>query len=165
MMMRHQGLSVFLASLALLLPGLVLAQSDLGNLINTFRQLETGTERHWLSPPNERRAYVEIANDWRDTVRLTMWTKRGERIGSAWTIRSGQTGLLKDEGHRITATADYNIRVGDDPATTSVGDVGERRGDMWHIRVRDIWQATHSRGRYDREGRGIDQGGGIDQGE
>jgi hypothetical protein len=163
-MMHRRLFSILLVSVALLVPGLVLAESNLGNLINAFRQLESTSERHWLSPPNARRAYVQVTNDWRASVRLSMWSRRGERIGNSWTIRPGQTGLLKEEGQRITATADYNIRVGDDPGTTSVGDVGERRGDVWHIRVRDIWQATHRHERGGQGRAGIDQEEGIDQG-
>jgi len=139
---------LFAVSMALMTPTVLCA----------WHNLDPDSERRWLRPPNEWRAYVKITNDWRDAVRLSMWTRRGTQIGSFWTIRSGQSGYLKDGGERLTATQDYNIRVGDAPEVTRLGDVGERRGDVWYINVRDVWQATHPHGRGGGEDEGIDQG-------
>jgi hypothetical protein len=160
--MSNRRFSAFALSLALLMPSAVFAQNPLNQFLNeALHQLEPDSEKRWLRPPDERRAYVKITNDWRDTVRLTMWTKRGTQIGSAWTIRSGQAGYLKEDRQRITATEDYSIRVGDDSTAIPVGRVGERRDDVWYVTVRDIWRATH---RHGRGGRGREGGDGIEQG-
>jgi len=156
--MLHRLFSVFALSLALLMPPSLFAQNQLEQVFDALHQLAPDSEKHWLKPPDQRRAYVKVTNDWRDTVRLSMWTRRGTQIGSSWTIRSGRTGYLKEDRQRITATEDYNIRVGDNAAAATVGDVGERRGDVWHINVRDVWRATHRQGRGGREEEGIDQG-------
>ena len=130
------------AVLLLMVPVLVLAQQQ-----NEFEQ-DRG--KRWLRPPDERHAFVRITNNWRDTVKLTIWTRRGAQIGEYWTIEPGRSGFLKESGQRITASADYIIKVGDDQAATSVGEVGQRRGDTWHIQVTDIWRRSHPGGRGER---------------
>jgi hypothetical protein len=159
--MLNRHFFLIAATLTLLTPSLLFARNLLEQFVDTVQQVEQDSEKRWLRPPDERRAYVKITNDWRDTIQVTMWTRRGTQIGSSWTIRSGRAGYLKEGGERITATEDYNIRVGDDPTAARVGDVGERRGDAWYINVRDVYRATH---RYGRGRRGVREDEGIDQG-
>lgn len=142
--MLNQRIASGIAAALFALPLLATAQQD----------LESDRDRRWLQPPDHRRAYVKVTNDWRDTIRLTMWTKRGTQIGDAWTIRPGQDGYLREGGKRITALPEYSLRVGNDPGATYVETVGKRRGDTWYISVRDVWRATHQEGGYPGRGRG-----------
>jgi hypothetical protein len=134
------------AALLFMVPVLVLAQQN---------DVESDSGKRWLRPPDERHAYVRISNNWRDTVKLTLWTRRGTQVGEYWTIRPGQSGFLKESGQRITASPEYIIKVGDDQVSTSVGAVGQRRGDTWYLQVTDIWRMSHPGGTGNREG--IDQ--------
>ncbi|HOB63155.1 MAG TPA: hypothetical protein PKI41_13700 [Candidatus Competibacteraceae bacterium] len=103
-------------------------------------------ERRWLQPPDPsmQRGYVRVTNDWRDTVKLTMWTKRGTQIGSYWALRPGESSYLLESGQRITARPEYNIRVGDDWGSVELGRVGRFYNNRWQVNVRDIWRATHT---------------------
>lgn len=144
--MLRKHLAHWAAAWLFALPVLAAAQND----------MDSDSEKRWLRPPDERRAYVKVTNDWRDTVRLTMWTRRGTQIGDSWVIRPGQSGLLREGGQKITAQGEYGIRVGDDPGIALVQDVGQRQGSTWYINVRDVWRVTHEHG-------GAGRGGYLDQ--
>lgn len=92
------------------------------------------------------RGQVQITNDWRDAVNVTMWTHRRERIGGSWEIDSGESAYLVEGGDRIQARPNYKIKVGNDWGWVNLGDVGRFRRGTWFVNVRDIWRATHQRG-------------------
>lgn len=124
-----------------LLPGSALAQ-DSGRDFRRDSDRDFGREYRRDQPRGE----IQVQNNWRDTVEVTMWTHQRERIGDAWEINPGQTVYLLADGIRIKARPNYKIKVGDDWGWVNLGDVGEFRRGRWHVRVRDIWQATHQRG-------------------
>lgn len=95
---------------------------------------------------SQPRGFIQITNDWRDLVSITMWTHQRERIGDAWEIEPGKTVYLLADGVRIKARPNYKIKVGEDWGWVNLGDVGQFRGGKWYVRVRDIWRATHARG-------------------
>lgn len=101
----------------------------------------------------DRRGEVVVTNDWRDDVRITMWTHAKERIGGHWTIRPGETATLEYDGENIKVRPNYKIKVGEDWGWVNVGDVGRfSRHGVWKLSVRDIWRATHpDRGEYRRD--------------
>lgn len=120
----------------LLLPTITLAQSDY--------QQDYGRSRYGTSTA---RGYVRVTNDWRDTVKVTMWTHERQRIGASWEIDPDDTVYLMADGVRIKARSNYKIKVGEDWGWVNIGDVGQFRRGRWYVNVRDIWQATHQRDR------------------
>jgi hypothetical protein len=98
---------------------------------------------------DDPRGLLEVFNDWQDDVRVTVWSHRRERIGE-WTVPRGQTVNFAAEGHRIRVRPHYKIKVGDDWGWVEVGQVGEFHNGAWHVRVRDIWRATHGARQRDR---------------
>lgn len=89
------------------------------------------------------RGPIQVTNDWRDAVRITMWTHRRERIGGSWTIDPGDSAFLVVEEARIKVRPNYKIKVGDDWGWVNVGDVGQFQDGIWYVNVRDVWRATH----------------------
>ena len=106
-----------------------------------------------------RRGTIQVTNDWRDEVKLTMWTSDRERIGEYWTLSPGETAFLEYRDVRIKVRSSYKIKVGDDWGRVNLRDVGEFQNGVWYVNVRDIWRATHQdRGNRDRPSqRGYDQ--------
>ncbi|MCC8986803.1 MAG: hypothetical protein LM523_03680 [Candidatus Contendobacter sp.] len=103
-----------------------------------------------------RRGPIQVTNDWRDEVKITMWTQDKERIGEYWTLNSGETAFLEYRDVRIKVRSSYKIKVGEDWGWTNLRDVGEFQNGVWYVNVRDIWRATHQdRGR--RDGSRYDQ--------
>ncbi len=98
------------------------------------------------------RGPIQVTNDWRDAVRITMWTHRRERIGGSWTIEPGDSAFLVIEETRIKVRPNYKIKVGDDWGWVNIGEVGEFQDGVWYVNVRDVWRATH-RDRPDRQDR------------
>lgn len=97
------------------------------------------------------RGLIQVTNDWRDTVNVTMWTHRREQIGDSWEIEPGESAFLAVDEERIKVRPSYKIKVGFDWGWVNLGDVARFRRGVWYVNVRDIWRATHSRG--DRGGR------------
>ena len=91
------------------------------------------------------RGQLQITNDWRETVTITMWTHRRERIGTSWELDAGETAYLAVDEDRIRVRPNYKIKVGEDWGWVNVGDVAEFRRGVWYATVRDIWRATHQR--------------------
>jgi hypothetical protein len=89
----------------------------------------------------EPRGYLEVFNDWRDEVQVTVWSQRRERVG-AWTLRPKERDVFDQRGQRIKVRGNYKIKVGDDWGWVDVGQIGEFHNGTWYVRVRDIWQAT-----------------------
>lgn len=106
-----------------------------------------------------RRGTIRVTNDWRDDVKLTMWTSDRERIGEYWTLSPGDSSFLEYRDVRIKVRSSYKIKVGDDWGRVNLRDVGEFQDGVWYVNVRDIWRATHQdRGNRDRPSqRGYDQ--------
>jgi len=112
------------------------------------------------SPPYEPeprrdrpRGQIQVTNDWRDDVNVTIWTHQRERIGDSWILGPGETAVLAVDGIRIKVRPNYKIKVGDDWGRVNLGAVGEVSRGTWYVNVRDIWRATHQRGgRGDRPG-------------
>jgi len=92
------------------------------------------------------RGEIQVTNDWRDAVNVTMWTHRRERIGEGWTLRPGISAFLDVDGERIKVRPSYKIKVGEDWGWVNLGDVGRFRRGVWYVSVRDVWRATHQGG-------------------
>ena len=89
------------------------------------------------------RGPIEVTNDWRDEVQITMWTHRRERIGGSWTLDPGDAAFLAVERDRIKVRPRYKIKVGNDWGWVNVGQVGHFQDGVWYVNVRDVWRATH----------------------
>lgn len=129
---------IMLMAMSLLIPGAAVAQDD-------FSRFEPQYSR------DEPRGLIQVTNDWRNTVNVTMWTHRRERIGDSWEIEAGESAFLAVDEERIKVRPNYKIKVGSDWGWVNLGDVARFRRGVWHVNVRDIWRATHQRG--DRDGR------------
>ena len=101
------------------------------------------------SGPGRSRGEMQVTNDWRDEVSLSVWSDNRERLGE-WSIRPGENVVLQERGERIRVRPNYKIKVGDDWGWVDVGQVGQFQNGTWYVNVRNVWAATH----YDRpEGR------------
>jgi hypothetical protein len=92
------------------------------------------------------RGPIEVVNDWRDVVHVSMWSARREPIG-AWLVRPGERVLLGEARRPIRVRPNYKIKVGDEWGWVDVGQVGQFQNGRWYVNVRDVWQATHDRSR------------------
>src|SRR5919197_3180209 len=101
------------------------------------------------SGPDRSRGEIQVINDWRNEVSLSMWSDNRERLGE-WLIRPGENVVLQERGERLRVRPNYKIKVGDDGDWVDVGQVGQFQNGTWYVNVRNVWAATH----YDRpEGR------------
>jgi hypothetical protein len=98
--------------------------------------------------PDRPRGIIQITNDWRDEVRLSLWSHRREPVGE-WTIGAGDNVVLEADGERIKVRPSYKIKVGEDWGWVNLGEVGQFQQGTWFVNVRSIWSATH------RERRGV----------
>lgn len=89
------------------------------------------------------RGPIEVTNDWRNEVQVTMWTHRRERIGESWSLDPGDVAFLAVGSSRIKVRPNYKIKVGNDWGWVDVGEVGEFQDGVWYVNVRDVWRATH----------------------
>jgi len=96
------------------------------------------------------RGTVEVINDWRDDVNLSMWTDQRQRIGE-WSIRPGEQVVLQESGESVRARPNYKIKAGQDWGWVNIEQVGQFRNGTWYVNVRDIWQATHANRRDDQQ--------------
>ncbi len=100
------------------------------------------------------RGEVQVANDWRDEITLSLRTDNQERLGE-WSIRPGENVVLQERGERIRIRPNYKITVGDGGDWVDVGKVGQFRDGIWHVNVRDVVTAAyqnHPEGRDARRG-------------
>jgi hypothetical protein len=100
------------------------------------------------------RGEVQVANDWRDEIVLSMRTDNQEQLGE-WSIRPGEQVVLQERGERIRVRPNYKITVGDGGDWVDVGKVGEFRNGTWYVNVRDVVTAAyqnHPEGRDARRG-------------
>jgi len=95
---------------------------------------DSGTERS--------RGDIQVMNDWRDEVSLSLWSDQRERIGE-WVIRPGENVVLQARGERISVRSNYKMKVGDDSGWVEVAQVGQFQNGSWHVNIRQVWEATH----------------------
>lgn len=107
-----------------------------------------------LALAQEYRGEILVDNDWDDTAHVTLlMERRDEMIRTTWNIRAGQRSYLaRDGGRRIRVRADDRIKIRRDSRPVAIGDVGRFREGVWHIRVRDVYQAQRRRDGYRRDG-------------
>lgn len=100
------------------------------------------------------RGEILVDNDWDDTAHVTLlMERRDEMIRTTWNIRAGQRSYLaRDGGRRIRVRADDRIKIRRDSRPVAIGDVGHFRDGVWHVRVRDVYQAQRRRDAYRRDG-------------
>ena len=101
------------------------------------------------------RGEMQVVNNLRDEVSLSMWSDNQERLGE-WSIRPGENIVLQDRGERIRVRSNFKISV-EDGDWVDVGQIGQFRNGAWHVNVRDVWAATHQvrpKGRDTRQGEG-----------
>jgi hypothetical protein len=94
------------------------------------------------SSADRSRGAIQVVNDWRDEVSLSMWSDNRERLGE-WSIRPGENVVLQERGERIRVRSNDKIKVGDDGDWVEVGQVGQFQNGVWHVNVRNVWAATH----------------------
>jgi hypothetical protein len=100
------------------------------------------------------RGEVQVTNDWRDEITLSMRSDTQERLGE-WSIRPGENVVLQERGERIRIRPNYKITVGDEGDWVEVDQVGQFRDGIWHVKVRDVVTAAyqnHPEGRDARRG-------------
>ena len=100
------------------------------------------------------RGEVQVVNDWRGEITLSLRTDKQEQLGD-WSIRPGENVVLQERGERIRIRPNYKITVGDGGDWVDVGKVGEFRNGTWYVNVRDVVTAAyqnHPEGRDPRPG-------------
>ena len=102
---------------------------------------------------DQARGPIQVVNDWRDVVNVSMWSEHRERIGE-WVVRPGERTILGEARQPIRVRPNYKMKVGDDWGWVDVGQVGQFRNGTWYVNVRDVWQATHERSRSSDSRRG-----------
>lgn len=103
-----------------------------------------------------QRGPIQIDNNWRDPVHITVWTNRGEELGGGWQFSAGESAFLAVGERKIKVRPNYQIKVGDDWGRVNVKNVGQFQNGAWYVNVRDLWRATH-RNRGDDRNRSPDQ--------
>jgi hypothetical protein len=98
------------------------------------------------------RGEMQVVNDLREEVSLSLWSDNRERLGE-WAIRPGEKVVLQERGQRIKARSNDKISVGDGGDWVDVGQIGQFRNGAWHVNVRDVWAATHPDGPEGRDSR------------
>src|SRR3982751_2468166 len=83
------------------------------------------------------RGEMQVVNDLRDEVSLSLWSENRERLGE-WSIRPGENVVLQERGERIRIRPNYKITVGDSGDWVDVGKVGQFRDGIWQVKVRDV---------------------------
>ena len=108
------------------------------------------------SSADRSRGDMQVVNDWRDEVSLSLWSEQRERLGE-WSIRPGEKVVLQERGARIKVRSDDKIKLGDDGGSVEVGQVGQFQNGVWYVNVRNIWASAHQdrpEGRDSRRGEG-----------
>ena len=82
------------------------------------------------SDRTQQRGMIQIKNDWRDSVHITVWTNRGEELGGGWQFASGESAFLAIGQRKIKVRPNYQIKVGDGSGRVNIGDVGRFRNAM-----------------------------------
>jgi len=129
----------------------------LGTLILVLTPLlavgQTRTREALPAKSSDRsRGEVQVTNDWRDEINLSMRKDNQEQLGE-WSIRPGENVVLQERGERIRILPNYKITVGDGGDWVDVGKVGQFRNGTWYVNVRDVWAAAHQDRPVGRDGR------------
>ena len=95
---------------------------------------------------DQARGPIQVVNDWRDVVNVSLWSEHRERSG-AWVIRPGERAMLGEARRPIRVRPSDKMKVGDDWGWVDIGQVGQFQNGTWYVNVRDVWQATHDRPR------------------
>ncbi len=90
-----------------------------------------------------QRSPIQIDNNWRDSVHITVWTDRGEELGGGWQFGLGESAFLAVGERKIKVRPNYQIKVGDDWGRVNVRNVGRFQNGVWYVNVRDLWRTTH----------------------
>ena len=119
-------------------------------LIAPFLAVAQGQYRaeRYDNTPDRPRGAIQVNNDWRDQVSVSMWSNNRERIGE-WVVRSGERVVLEEGRRSIRVRPSYKIKIGEDWGWVDVGQVGQFQNGTWYVSVRDVWQATHRDRPYD----------------
>ena len=83
------------------------------------------------------RGEVQVINDWRDAINLSMRSDNQERLGE-WSIRPGEQVVLQERGERLRIRPNYKITVGDDGDWVDVEQVGQFQNGTWYVNVRNV---------------------------
>jgi len=110
-------------------------------------QSQYRVERYSYTPDQPRGA-IQVNNDWRDEVSVSMQSNNRQRVGE-WIVRPGERVLLEERRRSIRVRPSYKIKVGEDWGWVDVGQVGQFQNGTWYVSVRDVWQATHRDQPYD----------------
>ena len=105
---------------------------------------------------DQSRGEMQVVNDMRDEVSLSLWSENRERLGE-WSIRPGENVVLQERGARIRVRPHDKMQLGDDGGWVEVGQVGQFQNGVWRVDMRDVWAATHQdrpEGRDSRRGEG-----------
>jgi hypothetical protein len=146
---KRMGFYSLLAAILLFTPLLAMAQIQIQlppGWPPFFNEPRPAHPEHYTDEP---RGFLEVINDWRDEVKVTVWSHQRERVGE-WFLRPGEMDVFDQGGQRIKVRPHYKIKVGDDWGWVDVGQVGEFHNGIWYVRVRDVWRATHGARQRDR---------------
>jgi hypothetical protein len=102
------------------------------------------------------RGEIQVVNDLRDEVSLSLWSENRERLGE-WSIRPGENVVLQERGERIRVRPNDKMKMGDDGGWVDVGQVGQFQNGVWRVNMRNVWAATQQdrpEGRDSRRGEG-----------
>ena len=105
---------------------------------------------------DQSRGEMQVVNDMRDEVSLSLWSENRERLGE-WSIRPGENVVLQERGARIRVRPHDKMQLGDDGGWVEVGQVGQFQNGVWRVNMRNVWAATHQdrpEGRDSRRGEG-----------
>jgi hypothetical protein len=89
----------------------------------------------------ESRGEIQVLNDLRDEVSLSMLSENRELLGE-WSIRPRENVVLQGRGERIRVRQNDKIKIGNDGEWVDIGQVGQFQDGVWRVDVQDIWAAT-----------------------
>jgi hypothetical protein len=65
------------------------------------------------SSADRSRGDMQVVNDLRDEVSVSLWSEHRERLGE-WSIRPGENVVLQERGARIRVRSNDKMKLGDD---------------------------------------------------
>jgi hypothetical protein len=90
----------------------------------------------------ESRGEIQVVNDLRDEVSLSMLSENRELLGE-WSIRPRENVVLQERGERVRVRPHDKIKIGNDGEWVDVGQVGQFQNGVWRVNMRNVWAATH----------------------